>query len=390
MTSSEYLQQETLRSFGAIGSQVEELHAYNRAVCIPADSPLPQCPLPDEPFVEAWRQYAAECAITGNILPLRKYLVQLNFPIEAGIGSRSDYQAATRAGRDVVESPVEFFVAPKRCCVVIHSTAAGSIPLVIADEREDFVSLARALSLKNEPIHVPDSMGGCIIAGYNNWHRFHMVQSGFSAFFPDEPLDLTPPEQFKRIVQHRNLDQDRFILLSDGPYSGVVASQVGLSQRSWREYSLIIRREHECAHYFTRRLLQSMRNNIFDELIADYSGIVSAIGHYRADWGLLFLGLERESRCRPGGRFENYFRESPLSAGSVSVLQRLVRKAACNLELIDRAQCNARNWPVVQPACMIALSTMSIEELASEQAEILFSASLNQFAICNELSAEVV
>ena len=45
-----------------------------------------------------------------------------------------------------------------------------------------------------------------------------------------------------------------------------------------------------------------MRNNLHDELIADYAGITAAIGHYRAAWFLRFLGLEDYPTYRPGGR----------------------------------------------------------------------------------------
>ena len=84
------------------------------------------------------------------------------------------------------------------------------------------------------------------------------------------------------------------------------AADLGLAEAEWREMSLVIRREHECAHYFTRRLFGSMRNNLLDELIADYAGLVAATGRFRADWFLRFIGLEEFPRYRPGGRLDLY------------------------------------------------------------------------------------
>jgi hypothetical protein len=379
-----------LQSLGAGGLEVNELLAYNRSIFTTADWPDQPCPLADEPFVAAWRGYADECQATGSITPLRKYLVQLNYPIQEGISARADYAAATRSGWNAGETAGLALAAPERCRVLIHPTAAGSIPIIMAAEREDFVSLVRALSLKNEPGLVPESMGACIIAGYNNWHRFRSVQANFPSFFPDEPPDLSSQEQFRRIVPRRELYQDRFIILSDGAYSGVLPVRLGLSAKAWREFSLVIRREHECTHYFTRRVLRSMRNNLFDELIADYAGIISVLGHYRADWGLLFLGLEGNRGCRPGGRFENYLGDPPLSAGAVTVLERLTRQAAANLEILDRMHCKPRNWPDVQPAFIVALSGLTLEELASDRAASLFTEALNAFAVKNEKSTEVV
>jgi hypothetical protein len=391
MDQRDIFRQQTLRSFGAAGTELAELLAYNQSAFVPADWPDIHCPLPDEPFVEIWRSYAAECQAAGNILPLRKYLVQLNYPIAENISQRPEYLAAVRAGVEPDDDiPGLVLTAPHRCRIIIHATAAGAIPLLIAGEREDFVSLLRALSLKNEPVPVPVSMGGCIISGYNNWRRIRMAECQFAALFPDAPSGLSARDRLKWIIPRRELYQDRFILLSDGYYSGVLPAQVGLSAKAWREYSLIIRREHECTHYFTRRFLRTMRNNLFDELIADYAGIVSAIGHYRADWALLFLGLEDATGCRPGGRFNNYLGNPPLSRAAVTVLERLVRRSTSSLEYIDRTHSKARNWPDVHPGGLVALSSLTLEELASERAEALFLAALGEFVIRNGQPAEVI
>ena len=70
--------------------------------------------------------------------------------------------------------------------------------------------------------------------------------------------------------------------------------------------------EHECAHYLTKRVTGSMSNNLLDELLADYVGIVAAAGTYRGDWALEFLGLEDYPAYRNGARLQNY-RGSPPS-----------------------------------------------------------------------------
>jgi len=60
------------------------------------------------------------------------------------------------------------------------------------------------------------------------------------------------------------------------------------------------RLEHECTHYFTRRLFDLMRNNMHDELIADYRHC-SCYGH-RADWFLRFWSRFQIT----GGQAANY------------------------------------------------------------------------------------
>ena len=76
--------------------------------------------------------------------------------------------------------------------------------------------------------------------------------------------------------------KNRFIVLSKKPYSNVPASHTGLTEEEWRESSMIIRREHECTHYYTRRYYGSARQNLHDELIADFFGIFAAFGGYEA------------------------------------------------------------------------------------------------------------
>lgn len=83
----------------------------------------------------------------------------------------------------------------------------------------------------------------------------------------------------------------RFIVLSSKPYSGIEASKVGLSDKEWKEKSMLIRREHECTHYFTKQKYGISRNNLHDELIADFFGICAAFGEYRAELFLKFMGI---------------------------------------------------------------------------------------------------
>jgi hypothetical protein len=75
-----------------------------------------------------------------------------------------------------------------------------------------------------------------------------------------------------------------------------------------------------------------MRDNVFDELLADYAGIVAACGEFRSDWFLRFVGLEDPCTYRAGGRLENYLGDPPLSSDAFQVLCTLLRKAAKDLQ----------------------------------------------------------
>jgi hypothetical protein len=336
MSTRTELRRHILLRMGADAAQAGELLLYNEnAFEFPDELALP---LPDERFVAVWQEFSARCARDGSIAFLAQHLPQLRFPVVEGVSSTPDYLAATRKG---VQTPFKCHLrAPERCRIVIHPTAAGHIPLIITEVREDFVYLVQSLTKRNEPVPIPASMGACMVAGYNNWYRVEMLRR--------QGWDM------QRIIPQKDLYQDRFIILSDGPYSNVAAADLGLEEIEWRNASLVIRREHECAHYFTRRVFSSMRNNLLDEMIADYCGIVAACGAFRKDWFLAFLGLSDYPLYREGSRLENYRGDPPLSDGAFAVLQRLVYEAAGHLESFTHG-----------PVPLMTLARYTMEEIAA-------------------------
>jgi hypothetical protein len=372
---------DTLATYGASKSEIQELLAYNQNVFT---RPLlenlwqPQ----SEPYLATWEQYAQESANIGVYTVLKSHLVQLQFPILAGISETADYRAATRKGQSAEEMKTAtglVLLAPEKLQLYIYPTLAGAIPVIVADNRSDFVSLIQALTKRNEPQVIPDSMGSCIVSGYNNWHRVRQYQQKWLDENPHKNSHADWVEEFQRLVQRPELYRDRFILLSQGAYSNIQARELGIDAQQWLELSLKIRLEHECTHYITRRWFGSMRNNILDELIADYRGIVSAIGAYRADWFLHFVGLEEFPTYRQGGRLENYRGEAPLSQAAFKVLQGLVKNAAENLEKFERTYCQGEKNSHVEMAILIALTTLRLEELASEQGVSLIISAVNYY-----------
>jgi hypothetical protein len=357
---------ETLRRFGAGEAEVAELLGYTGSVFVhPAAI---QLPLPDEPFVEHWRRSAARAEGEGVLPVLREHLVQLRFPVAKGVGATAAYQAAIRRGVLPGETDDLRLEDPASLRLFIHPTPAGGVAVLLARHRADFEALVRALTRKNEPVPIPASMGACMVGGYNNWGRVAELRRRWEA--GELPVDGAGEwsAAFAALKDRRELYQDRFILLSDGPYSGVTARAMELPADEWRQRSITIRLEHECAHYLTRRVLGSMRNNLLDELLADYAGIVAAAGRYRADWFLRFCGLEEEDGCRADGRLWNYRGDPPLSDAAFAVLQRLVRAAALRLQEADAALDGGFRTPGGRARVLLALAELTLEEIAAGQA----------------------
>ena len=359
-------------AFGATPSETAELVNYARCPFnVDALRARVSYPLPDEPFVSTWETYVNESSRIGAAATLRARLVQLRFPIARGMSDCEPYRAATRRGEwPSGESDGLPLRRPEGLVIMIAPTAAGRIATIVSDDRADFESLVRALTRRNEPEPIPRSIGACMVAGYNNWDRIAALRAAWAAGREGgDDVDAWRAE-FAALVPQRDRYQDRFIVLSTGPYSGVRAAAVGMGEAEWLAASLVIRREHECAHYFTRRAFGSMRNTLVDETIADYMGIVAAAGRFRADWMLEFLGVARDGSCRADGRLHHYRGTPPLSDGAFTVLRAVVVRAADALEDFDAGLASgATPRPLALHASTITtLARVGLEGLAATDA----------------------
>ncbi|KYC43092.1 hypothetical protein WA1_13400 [Scytonema hofmannii PCC 7110] len=357
-----------LASYGANTSEIDELLAYNHNVFHHHEFNHPiTLPLPPEAHLATWEEYAAAAKVVGAFTALKQRLVQFQFPIQEGISKTQAYRRATRKGvlaDNMVEATGLVLKQPEQLQLRIHPSLAGNIPILLAGNREDFVSLVQALTMRNEPLPVPASMGACIVSGFNNWDRIRQYRQQWELQNPSHCSASHWALELQRLAPQKELYQDRFIILSDNPYSNVAAEEIGLKESVWQNLSVTIRLEHECTHYFTHRLFNSMRNNAFDELIADYRGIVAAIGYYRADWFLHFIGMESFPDYREGGRLQNYRGQPPLSNGAFKILQALVKAAAINLQHFHTEYIHDLTDPDRQLQMFIALSYLTLEELA--------------------------
>ncbi len=357
---------EVLRESGAEAAIVEELLAYNENRFDAARARSLQLPLGDEPHLTAWGEYAAQARELGVIPALTQRFVQLLFPVREGLSQTEEYRAASRRGVRPAAGETPAFVRPESVTLELHATVAGRIPILIAPERADFVTLVRVFSGRNEPIPVPESMGACIVTGLNNWDRVARHRKDFEAEkgkAGDEDAWLV---EFRRLVPHKELYQDRFIILSTGPYSAVAGSEIARGEAEWLRDSLAIRRAHESTHYFTCRVFGSMRNNLLDEIIADFAGLHDTFGAYDGGLALRFFGLQDFPRYRPGGRLQFYLGDPPLSAVAVAVLRCLVHRAVRNIEAFASIHEALRARDAVA-RMVVALTGMTLEELASNE-----------------------
>lgn len=361
-----------LAAYGATPAEITELLAYTQNPFSSTNlAELPTLPLASEPHLAAWERYYSQAQEVGVFTTLRSALVQLQFPIREGISKTENHRAATRKGYltdGMAEATGLELEKPEELQLIIHQTLAGKIPVIIAGCRADFVSLVQALTKRNEPEPIPKSMGATIVAGFNNWERIRHYRQEWKAKQLQLLTDTDWQAEFQRLKLQKHLYQDCFLVLSRGNYSAICAEEIGIDKEEWLRLSLIIRLEHECCHYFTRRVFGTMRNNMLDELIADYQGIVVANnGRYRADWFLRFIGLEAFPEYREGGRLQNYRGQPPLSDGAFKILQILVKDAAENLEKFNSQSQGELYPPVLQAELLANFASLTLVKLAADR-----------------------
>jgi hypothetical protein len=364
---------QVLVDYGANNAEILELLAYNQNIFV-HDRDWDALP---EPHVAIWQEYIADAAEIGVWGSLQRRLVQLRWPIETGVSERSEYRDSMLRGLPIPAGTVGLELrSPQLLELFIHDTWAGPIPVIFAGNRADFERLVQALVRRNEPDPIPASMGACMVAGFNNWDRVQRYRADWES----QERTETWAQAWQRLLPQKQLYQDRLMILSDRPYSNVAAAELGLTDEVWCDRSRQIRLEHESIHYWTKRCLGAMQNKLLDELIADYWGLVATMGDYRADWFLLFLGLESWPIFRSSGRLANYRGKPALSDGAFKVLQGLVVAAARNLEQAHRLALPSHRESLMSQAdakttgryLVLALSYLTLEEIGAKNgAELL-------------------
>jgi hypothetical protein len=317
-----------------------------------------------ETGIEYWEHLAKKN--TEDILlfdELKNCYPQLNLPIELGIEKKEEYRDVVLKGKtENIKLPsVLRLNDSKNITLRISESIAGKIPILTVPDKEDFIKILQCLLYKNNPKPVPQSMGAVLINGLNNWQKIANLRSDWLA---SRTVDDWKRGFYLNILPKYNLYKDKLIIISTKPYSNVSAKQLGLNESLWLSYSISIREEHECTHLYTLKKFGLASNNLHDELIADYIGIVKTIGKYNKSWMFMFMGVENYPKYRQGARLENYLSDDKLSKDDFIKLIEIVKMAIENISIFDESAGKLQSN--IDQTCRIdALCETSLEELSS-------------------------
>ena len=230
---------------------------------------------------------------------------QLLLPIGEGVRETEAYKDAVLRGKPLSGEP-DFSFSPEDR-LSLEQTPAGEAEVLYLAERSDFEHAMRALAYRCEAAEILPSVGATTIRGLINWEKIRRHQQEYQEQ-GGENWNL----EFRRFTADKRNYTDTLILLSEGEYSAVPASELGLDEKSWRESSVCIRKYHELTHFVCRALFPEDIDAVRDEILADLVGITAAFGKYDAAMARRFLGIQAGT-VREGGRLRHYVEESALS-----------------------------------------------------------------------------
>ncbi len=317
---------------------------------------------------EFWDDYSKDNANNNVFDLLKRCYPQLNFPIETGIEKSVLYKEFVFKGKiDLTSLPCYLELTdPKNIKLENNICQAGKIPVLIIPNQEDFVKIIQCLLHKNNPVEVPQSMGAVLINGLNNWERIRNIKKEWQAKNPSENWN----QEFANVILNKSLYKDKLIILSTKPYSNIAANQLGLTDDEWISNSVSIRREHEFTHLYTLKKYGYASNNLHDELIADYIGIIKTLGYYEEVWMFHFMGLEQYPKYRWGARLENYVKDNRLSQEDFRQLIKIVKNAIETISIFDKKLGKLKSSK--DQICRInALCETGLTELASQNGAVL-------------------
>lgn len=276
-----------------------------------------------------WKNNIEPCSPrqNSNFNFLKSCFPQLNFPVRLEIEKSTEYRDATLKGKFVPQNLQLFNI--EDLSIEYCDSFAGKILVLTTENEDNFTKLIQSLCYKNNPIELPKSMGASFINGINNWGKINSLKT---EWLKSNPLQDWSKEFSTNIVPNPTLFKDKLIILSSKPYSNIPNRTLGLSKSLWKEYSISIRKHHEYTHYYTLQKYGCATNNLHDELIADYVGIIKTLGYYDKIWMLNFMGLDNFPKYRNGSRLENYLKSSnELNSQEFNLLLEVVKCAIDNI-----------------------------------------------------------
>ena len=239
--------------------------------------------------------------------------------LSPGPESAEAYRRIVLQGQEAPSRSLAHFSTHPEDSLVWEKTPAGVVPVITLTAREDFELFVQIMAHRCSPVPIPRTQGASTLDGVINWTKIRAHK--------EEYLLANGPEadwerEFERFTADKANYTDALIVLSVGPYSAVSAEKAGMPEGEWLSASHTIRKIHECTHFLCRRLFPELKDAVWDELVADATGIAAAFGRFDPALEELFLGID--ATAYTGGRLGNYVEEEDRRQERLDALARKI------------------------------------------------------------------
>ena len=245
---------------------------------------------------------------------------QLFIKPEKGASQSETYRGIVRRGESF-SGDLAHFICSDEDSLTVAETPAGKVEIVFLKNRADFECFYRIMAAKCEPVPILRTVGASYIGGINDWSKIH---AHLAEYEQNGGTDSTG--EFARFTADKSNYKTSIILLSDGFYSNLSCENTPFSEEQWQKISLDIRKYHELTHFVCRHFFPTKINAVWDEILADFYGLLCAAGSYDAELAMKFLGIYDGKYT--GGRLERYV-EGPINeelVGEIVELASLLEK----------------------------------------------------------------
>ena len=217
-------------------------------------------------------------------------------------GAQEAHRLASGRGVVVEGASLDHFVSSDADELVMVQTPAGPVDVVCLANRDDFETFLQIVGHKSSPVPIARTVGAITYRGLADWGKVHAAYESYVARGGDDW-----PSEFGRLAREPGAFRTELVVISEGPYSNVPASETPYDEEDWLRISRGIRLHHECAHVVCRRLMPDDVLPVWDEVTADVTGLLCATGTYDAALAARFLGVT--PRGFEGGRLTEYLDE---------------------------------------------------------------------------------
>ena len=243
----------------------------------------------------------------GNILRGKEALEALakRFPqlyVAPEEGAQDAHRLAGGRGIAPEGANLEHFISNEEDELREVDTPAGPIEVLFLKERHDFETFLQIIGNKSQPVPIARSVGAITYRGLPDWGK---VAAAHAAYFEGGGNDWS--SEFARLAKEPGSFRAEIVVISEGPYSNVPASDTPFGEGEWLKVSREIRLHHECAHVVCRRTMPGDVLPVWDEVTADVMGLLCATGNYDSSLAARFLGVTAGGYA--GGRLSEYLNE---------------------------------------------------------------------------------